>query len=86
MLFVAIFCTAFSMMIFRQAIVAIGSVSTTILSTLEPITVVILSLILFDESFNLCYDTGGFIDPDCRGTHSRTAEAGEIRVKNDETL
>ena len=78
MLVVAIFCTAFSMMIFRQAIVAIGSVSTTILSTLEPITVVILSLILFDESFNLVMTLGALLIPDCRGTHSRTAEAGEI--------
>ena len=78
MLFVAIFCTAFSMMIFRQAIVAIGSVSTTILSTLEPITVVILSLILFDESFNLVMTLGALLILIAVGLTGRTAEAGEI--------
>ncbi|MEE0776127.1 MAG: DMT family transporter [Bacillota bacterium] len=48
----AFFCTGFAMMIFRKAIVSVGAVPTTILSTLEPITAAGLSLICFHETFN----------------------------------
>ncbi|MDO4541200.1 MAG: DMT family transporter [Bacillota bacterium] len=50
---VALFCTCFAMLMFRQAIVSIGAVPTTILSTLEPITIVILSIVLLRESLTL---------------------------------
>lgn len=86
MLVVAIFCTAFSMMMFRQAIVAIGSVSTTILSTLEPITVVILSLILFDESFNIVMTLGALLILIAVGLTVERQKQEKSRVKNDETL
>lgn len=58
---VALFCTGFAMILFRQAIVSIGSVPTTILSTLEPITALILSIIFLGDPLTPWLAIGSFL-------------------------
>lgn len=61
MLIVAVVCTVFALILFRNAIVYIGSVRATILSTMEPVSAVLLGAVLLRESLGVWFGIGSLL-------------------------
>lgn len=53
MVCVALFCTVLALFLFREAVVRIGTVRTTILSTMEPVSAAVLGILLLGEDIDL---------------------------------
>lgn len=49
---IALLCTVLALFLFREAVVSIGTVRTTILSTLEPVTSAVLGILLLGEGID----------------------------------
>ena len=52
-LMLALFCTVFALMLFQKGLFLCGEIKTSLLSTFEPITSVVVGVIVFNENITL---------------------------------